>query len=72
MSEKRSTYGERLIQRGEELGFHWGQYSMLSARFGSQVSYDIDLRLQTASLEQITRYAERVLSAGTLDEVLAD
>jgi hypothetical protein len=42
----------------------------LCSRFGGQVNHDIELRLRTASLAQIARYAERVLSAGSLAEVL--
>lgn len=44
----------------------------LRSRFGSQVTHDIKLGLRTASLQRIALCAERVLSAGTLAEVLAD
>jgi hypothetical protein len=76
MPAKQLAPWEQLIQQGEERGFQWSQCIMLvrqlSARFGGQVNYDLELRLRTASLEQIARYAERVLSAGSLAEVLAD
>lgn len=76
MPAKQLERWERLIQQGEERGFHWGQCIMLvrqlSARFDRQVDYDLELRIRAASLEQIARYAERVLSAGSIAEVLAD
>jgi hypothetical protein len=44
----------------------------LRRRFGDAVSADIEQRIATASIEQIHTWAERVLSATTLTELLAD
>jgi hypothetical protein len=41
----------------------------LSLRFG-ELPDEARARVATASLEQLATYAERVLSAGSLDEVL--
>jgi predicted transposase/invertase (TIGR01784 family) len=82
------TAGERLIQQGEERGILKGIQQgeergilkgkcdvlllVLQQRFGSQVSADVERRLTTASAEQITAWASRVMSAATLAELLAD
>jgi hypothetical protein len=36
------------------------------------VSPDVERRVETASIEQIETWTKRVLSAATLDELLAD
>lgn len=70
------TAGERLIQQGEERGFQKGERALLlrllRKRFGNQVDAEIEQRLALASAEQIAVWAERVLSAPTLAELLAD
>lgn len=82
------TAGERLIQQGEERGILKGIQQgeergiekgkremlllLLQQRFGSQVSADVERRLTTASAEQITAWASRVMSAATLADLLAD
>jgi hypothetical protein len=74
------TAGERLIQQGEERGIQKGIQQgergllvrLLSHRFGSQVNAEVERRVATASAEQIATWAERVLSAATLAEVIAD
>jgi hypothetical protein len=45
---------------------------LLRRRFGSQVGVDTERRLEMASAEQIEVWAERVLSAGSLADVLVD
>jgi hypothetical protein len=74
------TAGERLIQQGEESGIQKGIQQgkralllrQLRKRFGHQVDANAEQRLATASAEQIDLWAERVLSAATLAELLAD
>ena len=45
---------------------------LLRQRFGNQVNSDIEQRLATASAEQLLTWADRLLSAPTLTELLAD
>ena len=78
------TAGERLIQQGEERGLQKGLQQgiqqgeralllrLLRKRFGNQVDDATERRLEAASTEQITTWADRVLSAATLAELLAD
>jgi predicted transposase/invertase (TIGR01784 family) len=74
------TAGERLIQHGEERGIQKGVQQgerslllrLLRRRFGSQVNAETEQRLATATAEQIGTWAERVFSADTLAELLAD
>ena len=70
------TAGERLIQQGEERGIQKGERALLlrllRKRFGNQVDDDTERRLEAASAEKIAIWAERVLPAGTLAELLAD
>ena len=74
------TAGERLIQKGVEQGIQQGIQQgeralllrQLRKRFGHQVDTNAEQRLATASAEQINLWAERVLSAATLPELLAD
>jgi len=74
------TAGERLIQqgieKGEERGILKGERALLlrllRKRFGTQVDAAVELRLEAASAEQIACWAERLLSAATLSELLAD
>jgi hypothetical protein len=82
------TAGERLIQQGEERGLAKGLEKglekgiqqgeralllrQLRKRFGNHVDDATAQRLETASAEQIAIWAERVLSAETLTELLAD
>jgi hypothetical protein len=62
------TAGERLIQQGERAVL----LRLLRQRFGHHVDSDVEQRLATASAQQITTWVERVLSAATLAELLAD
>jgi predicted transposase/invertase (TIGR01784 family) len=78
------TAGERLIQQGEERGIQKGEergiqkgqrallLHQLRTRFRSDVSADMEQRVANASSDQIALWAERVLSATTLAELLAD
>jgi len=66
----------RGIQKGVELGIQRGERAMLlhqlRTRFRSDVSADTEQRVANASNDQIALWAERVLSAVTLAELLAD
>ena len=74
------TAGERLIQQGEDRGIQKGIQQgeralllrLLRKRFGNQVDDATARRLEAASAEQIAIWAERVLSAATLVELLTD
>jgi predicted transposase YdaD len=74
------TAGERLIQQGERQGLERGERQgerrlllrQLRRRFDQAVDGAVEQRVVTASPEQIEIWAERVLSAMTLDELLAD
>jgi hypothetical protein len=78
------TAGERLIQQGEERGVEKGIQQgiqqaertmllrLLRQRFGSQVDAEVERRLAAATAEQRHRWADRVLTATTLAELLAD
>ena len=67
------TSAERLKAEGRAEGKLGGQAELLlkqlSFRFG-ELSNDVQTRVATASLEQLAVYAERVLSAPSLDDVL--
>jgi predicted transposase/invertase (TIGR01784 family) len=64
------------IQKGEARGIQKGERAlllrMLRTRFRSDVSAETEQRVANASSEQIALWAERVLSAATLAELLAD
>jgi hypothetical protein len=65
-----------LIRQAEEGGYLIGARRMLfrqlQIRFGSQVDGDPERRVASASLKQVELWADRILLAGTLAEVLAD
>lgn len=66
------TGGEILIQQGLERGIAQGQAVLLlrqlSFKFGP-LPAEIDERVRTATSAELERWAERVLSAATLDAV---
>jgi len=74
------TPRERLIELGEALGFQLGiqlgerglLLRLLRKRFGTLVDAAVERRLDLASTEQIATWADRVLSAATLDQLFAD
>jgi hypothetical protein len=66
------TWRQEAIQEGLEQGERKLLLRQLRRRFGNQVDNEIEQRLATASAEQIEIWAERVLSAATLAELLAD
>jgi hypothetical protein len=78
------TAGERLIEQGIQQGIEQGIQQgiqqgeralllrMLRRRFGDAVAAETEGRVTTASSEQIETWAERILSAATLTELLAD
>ena len=45
---------------------------LLRRRFGAEVDGEIERRVEIASVEQVEVWAERVLSAAALTELLAD
>lgn len=67
---------EQGIHEGREQGIHEGERGLLlrqlRTRFGAQVNADTERRVAAASSEQIGLWADRVLSAATLAELLAD
>ena len=64
------------IQEGVQQGLHQGERKLLlrqlRRRFGAAVDHEIERRVTAAPAEQIELWAERVLSAATLAELLAD
>ena len=63
------------IQQGLAQGVEQGERKLLlrqlKRRFGAEVDGDVECRVAAASAEQVELWAERVLSAATLDEILA-
>jgi hypothetical protein len=70
------TIGEAFIQQGRQQGIQEGERGVLlrqlRKRFGAQVNDDTEQRVAAASPEQIALWLDRVLSAATLTELLAD
>ena len=68
------TAAEKLVQQGEERGRKIGQAELLlrllSLRFGN-LPEGVSERVQQASDTDLTRWAERVITAASLDEVFA-
>jgi hypothetical protein len=60
------------LQQGLEQGERKLLLRQLRRRFGSEVDGEIERRVATAPAEQVEVWAERVLSATTLTELLAD
>jgi hypothetical protein len=65
-------FAEGLRQCGAEQGERKMLLRLLRRRFGSQIDGEIERRVAAASIEQIELWADRVLSAATLAEILAD
>jgi len=74
------TAGQQIREEGRQEGRREGRREgecavllrQLRRRFGTAVNTDIEQRIATASIEQIDTWTERVLSAATLTELLAD
>ncbi|HWO19591.1 MAG TPA: Rpn family recombination-promoting nuclease/putative transposase [Kofleriaceae bacterium] len=74
------TAGQQLIEQGRQEGLREGLRQgecalllrQLRRRFGNAVNADIEQRIATAPIEQIDTWADRVFSAATLAELLAD
>jgi hypothetical protein len=74
------TWRREAVQEGVAQGVAQGMAQgerklllrMLRRRFGEQVGSETERRLEAASAQQIEVWAERVLSAATLAELLAD
>lgn len=69
------TAGQLLIeqgrQEGRQEGFRELLLQLLRQRFGGQVDAQVERRIAGASTEQVETWTRRVLSAATLDELLA-
>ena len=74
------TWRQEAVQEGVKLGVKLGVNQgerqlllrQLRRRFGAAVDGETERRVAVASVEQIELWAERVLSAATLAELLAD
>jgi hypothetical protein len=70
------NWRRKAIQEGVEQGLEQGERKLLlrqlRRRFGAEVNSEIERRVAVAPVEQVEVWAERVLSATTLAEVLAD
>ncbi|HMG23017.1 MAG TPA: DUF4351 domain-containing protein, partial [Kofleriaceae bacterium] len=66
------TWRREAIQEGLEQGERKLLLRQLRRRFGAEVDGEIERRVAVAPAEQIEVWAERVLSASTLAELLAD
>jgi predicted transposase YdaD len=70
------TIAEKFRQEGREQGLEQGErralLRQLRKRFGAQVNDDTERRVAAASPEQIALWLDRVLSAVSLAELLAD
>jgi flagellar biosynthesis/type III secretory pathway protein FliH len=64
------------VQQGLQQGLEQGERKLLlrllRRRFGTEVDSETERRVATAPAEQVEVWAERVLSAATLAELLAD
>jgi hypothetical protein len=69
------TIAEELIQQGRTEGRAEGRadllVKLLTRKFG-ELSADQHARIESASTEQLERYAERLLFTDTIDAVFAD
>jgi hypothetical protein len=70
------TWRREAVQEGVKQGLEQGERKlllrMLRRRFGAEVDDETERRVAAAAAEQIEVWAERVLSATTLAEVVAD
>jgi len=70
------SWRREAIQEGVKQGLEQGERKLLlrqlRQRFGSEISGEIERRVAAASAEQIDLWAERILSAATMAELLAD
>lgn len=66
------TWRRATLQEGLEQGERKVLLRQLRRRFGVEVDGEIERRIAAAPAEQIEVWAERVLSAATLAELLAD
>ena len=66
------TWRRATIQEGLQQGERKLLLRLLRRRFGTQVDGEAELRVAAAPAEQLEVWAERVFSAATLAELLAD
>ena len=62
---------EQGIEQGHQRGVQATLLKLLRLRFGSQVDARVEQHLAAASMDQLERWTERLLSATTLGELLA-
>jgi hypothetical protein len=62
----------RAREHGHHIGMRMALLRQLRFLFGRQVDGDPERRVACASVEQVERWADRILSAGTLAEIFAD
>ena len=70
------TWRREAIQEGVQQGVEQGERKVLlrqlRRRFGAEVDGEIERRVAAAPAEQVEVWTERVLTAATLAELLAD
>jgi hypothetical protein len=70
------TWRRKAVEEGVQQGLQQGERKVLlrqlRRRFGAEVDGEIERRVAAAPGEQIEIWVERVLSAATLAELLAD
>ena len=66
------TAGQKIFEEGRKHGIQALLLRQLRQRFGAAVDPHVEQRIATASVAQIETWSERVLTAATLAEVLAD
>ena len=70
------AWRREVIQEGVKQGLEQGERKVLlrqlRRRFGAEVDGELERRVAAAPAEQIEIWVERVLSAATLAELLAD
>lgn len=70
------TWRREAVQEGVKQGLEQGERKvllrLLRRRFGAEVDGEVERRVAAAAVEQVEVWTERVLSAATLTELLAD
>lgn len=67
--EFKSDFAKRYLAEGRTAGYAEVVLKQMSLRFG-ELSEDVMVRVRSASLEQLECYAERILTAERLEDVL--
>jgi hypothetical protein len=66
------TTGEELIEQGSRQASQRILLRQLHRRFGDEVNAEVERRIAAAPMAQLEIWIDRVLSAATLTELLAD